>query len=186
MALLDLADQRLDDRGAVSDVLRELFALALTHLVEAVAGLGKYGQNVLRQLVRVLLDALRAEHIGELCEAHDGHIVAQAVLFGQLAQRRQIALCERVVYRDGKIAALVGLDADIDLGLAACDARGGRLLHGVIQKAELARRLYRAVQIAVVDSAQLDGNGASMQHLSRAAVAGHTLHFISSPSGKSM
>ncbi len=89
--------------------------------------------------------------------------------FGQLAQRRQIALCERVVYRDGKIAALVGLDADIDLGLAACDARGGRLLHGVIQKAELARRLYRAVQIAVVDGAQhFDGNGASMQHLSRA------------------
>ena len=65
-ALLDLADQRLDDRSAVSDVLRELFALALTHLVEAVAGLGKYGQNVLRQLIRVLLDALRAEHIGEL------------------------------------------------------------------------------------------------------------------------
>ena len=80
----------------------------------------------------------------------------------------------------------VGLDADIDLGLAACDARGGRLLHGVIQKAELARRLYRAVQIAVVDRTQLDGNGASMQHRSRAAVAGHTLHFISSPSGKSM
>ena len=100
-ALLEAGKARvLPQPGQLHRAQRAVALLGDDHL----GGVGFLARLVIIRLavqehdhVRVLLDALRAEHIGELCEAHDGHIVAQAVLFGQLAQRRQIALCERVV-----------------------------------------------------------------------------------------
>ena len=91
-------------------------------------------------------------------------------------QRRQIVLRDRMVHRNRNVAALLRLHADVNLNLAACNARRGSLFHGIIQKAVLTRSLYRAVQIAVVDRTQLCCDGSAVQLLLGTSVAGHTLH----------
>ena len=176
-----LAHHALDRGAAAADIVRELFALAQTHLVKAVAGLLEHRGHVADHLVRVLLDALRAQHVRHLGQHRDSHIVPQAVGLAQVVQRVQIALCQRMVDRDGNIAALLGLHADEDLHLAARDARRRGLFDRIIQKTILARRLDRAVQIAVVDRAQLDRDRAAVQLFLGAAVTGHTLHVVRSP-----
>ena len=173
---LHLTDHALDLGRTVSHILSQFSTLAGTHFVEIVAGFAKDGQHIAGHLVRVLLDALGAEHVRQLRQTHHAHVIAQTVPVGQLMQRRQIVLRDRMVHRNRNVAALLRLHADVNLNLAACNARRGGLFHGIIQKAVLTRSLYRAVQIAVVDRTHLCCDGSAVQLLLGTSIAGHTLH----------
>ena len=160
-ALLDHARERFDGRESAADVLGQLLPLRRAHLVIGRERLVEHLADVRADGSKVFLRLCDAQHVGDAGEVrHVGLLfqIISAVKLVELPQRVKIAARKPLVDRNDLLVRAGRIDADEHIDFSAGNCLLHTALDGVLGKNVGARQLYRAVEVAVVHAAYLNGD----------------------------
>ena len=171
--LLHLRRIVLNIGQAVADVLRQLPALHGPHGVVSFQRLLCHGAQVRRHRFQILVLLRHRQDVREPGKLLRRHLGLRAADLRQLCQCSGILGRQFPVHRDLGHICGGGIHRDEHIHLAPGDGLLDALLHGILRKAVHPGHLHSAVQIPVVDGADLHGDIPLVPHLSRPTVAGH-------------
>ena len=160
-ALLDLASERLDGREPAADVLGELAAFRCAHLVISCERLVKHLADVRAEGFKILLGFRHGQHVrnaGKVRHVAFGVQVLAAVERAEFIKRCKVAARKPFVDHDDLFIRAGRIDADEHIDLAAGNGLLHTALDGVLSENVGARQLHRAVKVAVVYAAYLNGD----------------------------
>ena len=183
-ALLHLAHQLLDAIGPGEYVGLQPRPLPGAHLVEVGKGTVQYSTDVLGPLLHVLLRLFRQQHVGEPGQEGHGDVLGQAVTPGQLFQGGVVAVGQGLVHRHLDLLSFCGVQGDEHVHLSPGNGVLYPAFDGLLREEVQPGHADVAVQIAVVDGAQLHGDGTAVEGILGPSITGHTFdhggHFLMS------
>jgi len=175
-ALFDLFHKTENCLGPAAEIGLQRSPLGRAHGVEPFDGLVRHREDVGGDLLLVVLLLLDDEHVGQSGERRDRDVVPHAVFLRDGAQRVKISFQHGLVERNFFILPRSSVRRDEHVDLAAGDDFLDAGLYGILRISIDTRQFDRAVEIAVVDGAQLHGDLPVVDRLHRPAVAGHAFN----------
>ena len=180
---LHLAGIGLDGGEAVADVLRQLGALHGPHGIISGQGFFQYGAQIGADTLQILVRLGDGEHVREAGQRLRPHLeVFTAADLRQLPQGGDISGGQFPVDGDFRHIGGGGVHGDEHIHLAPGNGLLDTALDGVLGEGVHSGHLHRAVQIPVIDGADLHRDVPLVQHLAGPAIAGHTFDHVDSPS----
>ena len=173
---LHLGDQAQDGRPTAPQIRLQRLPFRGAHIVEALQSLIDHAEHIRQQLLLVHLGLVHGEHVGHTGQHGHADVVPDAVGLRHLLHGGEIPLHHSLVQGDLHVGSALGTDGQEHVHLAPGNGVFYRLLHRILAKGQAAGQLDGAVQITVVDGAQLHRKFPAVHGFHGAAIAGHTLN----------
>ena len=173
---LHLGNQLQNGLTTAAQVVFQSLALGSAHSVVLGKSLIDHAHQVRLESLLVHLRLFHGEHIRHPGKDADADIVPNAVGIHHLAHGGQIPLHHRGVQSDLYVLGTLGAQGDEHIHLAPGNGGLHRLLYRVLREGQDSRQLHRAVQVSVIDGAQLHGVLPAVDGFHCPAVAGHALN----------